>query len=96
MIEAEKEALEHVAMALGVPWSRLSASGRTFDNAPQEDRTYWHDTVLPRHRPAGRRQPAGRARRGPRSAGSTSATSRRCGPPRCSRSPTPSPATRAR
>ena len=47
MIEAEKEALEHVAMALGVPWSRLSASGRTFDNASQEDRTYWHDTVLP-------------------------------------------------
>lgn len=47
MLEQERDALEHVAMALGVPWSRLSASGRTFDNAAQEDRTYWTDTVLP-------------------------------------------------
>lgn len=47
MLQQERDALEHVAMALGVPWSRLSASGRTFDNAAQEDRTYWTDTVLP-------------------------------------------------
>lgn len=47
LIEAEQASLEHVAMALGVPWSRLSAAGRTYDNAGQEDETYWRDTVLP-------------------------------------------------
>lgn len=42
LIEQEKETLEQVAMALGVPWSKLSASGRTFSNASQEDYDYWH------------------------------------------------------
>lgn len=46
-LDQEKEALEHVAMALGVPWSKLSASGRTFDNAKAEDQTYWTQTLLP-------------------------------------------------
>lgn len=47
MIEQHREMLEHIAMAMGVPWSKLSASGRTFDNAEAEDRTYWESTVLP-------------------------------------------------
>lgn len=47
LVEAEAASLEHVAIALGVPWSRLSAAGRTYDNAGQEDETYWRDTVLP-------------------------------------------------
>lgn len=46
-IEAERESLEHVAMALGVPWSRLSAAGRTYDNAAAEDEAYWESTILP-------------------------------------------------
>lgn len=42
-----KTALAEVAMAIGVPWSKLDASGRTFDNAEVEDRTYWEQTILP-------------------------------------------------
>lgn len=47
LIEQEKAALDHVAIALGVPWSKLDASGRTFDNASQEDISFWEGTVLP-------------------------------------------------
>jgi HK97 family phage portal protein len=36
-----------IAMALGVPWSRLDASGRTFDNAAQEDQIFWRQTLVP-------------------------------------------------
>jgi len=41
ILEQERAALEHVAMALGVPWSRLSAADRTFSNAGQESVDYW-------------------------------------------------------
>lgn len=47
LVETRKQAMTEVAIALGVPWSKLDASGRTFDNASQEDRTYWEETVLP-------------------------------------------------
>ena len=41
ILEQERAALEHVAMALGVPWSRLSAADRTYSNAGQESVDYW-------------------------------------------------------
>ena len=41
MLEMHRASLEHVAMALGVPWSRLSAADRTFSNAGQESTDYW-------------------------------------------------------
>jgi HK97 family phage portal protein len=46
-LESQQASLEHVAMALGVPWSRLSASDRTFDNATAEALLYWESTILP-------------------------------------------------
>lgn len=41
------ERLQQIAIALGVPWSRLDASGRTFDNASQEDLIWWEQRLLP-------------------------------------------------
>ena len=38
---------KEIAIALGVPWSRLDASGRTFNNASQEDEIFWRQTLLP-------------------------------------------------
>lgn len=46
-IEQHKASLERIAMACGVPWSKLDASGRTFDNAGEEDETFWMLTMLP-------------------------------------------------
>lgn len=46
-IEQHKASLEMVAISLGVPWSKLDASGRTFDNATQEDASFWESTILP-------------------------------------------------
>jgi HK97 family phage portal protein len=46
-VEQHRESLSRVAMVIGVPWSRLDSSGRTFDNAGHEDRNYWLDTVVP-------------------------------------------------
>jgi len=46
-IEQERASLERVAMACGVPWSRLSATDRTFNNAGQEDVNFWTDTIWP-------------------------------------------------
>ncbi len=46
-IEQHRAALEMVAISLGVPWSKLDASGRTFDNAGQEDLSWWEGTILP-------------------------------------------------
>lgn len=45
--EVYRQALEQIAISLGVPWSKLDASGRTFDNASEEDRTFYHQTILP-------------------------------------------------
>jgi HK97 family phage portal protein len=45
-IEQHKHALEMVAIDLGVPWSKLDASGRTYDNATQEDATFWNERLL--------------------------------------------------
>lgn len=47
LIETRKEAMLEVAIALGTPWSKLDASGRTYDNADAEDRDWWENTVLP-------------------------------------------------
>jgi len=47
LIEQRKEAMAEIAIAIGVPWSKLDASGRTFDNADVEDRTMWEETILP-------------------------------------------------
>lgn len=41
LLEQHRQTLEHVAMALGVPWSRLSSADRTYSNASEEARTYW-------------------------------------------------------
>jgi hypothetical protein len=47
MVETRKEALREVAWSLGVPWSKIDASERTFDNAEIEDRTFWEEVMLP-------------------------------------------------
>jgi HK97 family phage portal protein len=47
LIEQRKELVREIAIALGTPYSKLDASGRTFDNAEVEDRTWWEDTILP-------------------------------------------------
>lgn len=47
LVEQHRAALEMVAIDLGVPWSKLDASGRTFDNAEAEERTFWENTILP-------------------------------------------------
>jgi hypothetical protein len=46
-IEQHKHSLAMVAIALGVPWSKLDASGRTYDNATVEDKTWWKESLLP-------------------------------------------------
>lgn len=38
--------LEMIAISLGVPWSKLDAAGRTYDNAGHEDLTFWEGPVL--------------------------------------------------
>jgi HK97 family phage portal protein len=47
LIEQRKELVREVAIALGTPFSKLDASGRTFDNADAEDRDWWENTILP-------------------------------------------------
>lgn len=47
LIETRKEAMMELAIALGTPWSKLDASGRTYDNAEVEDRDWWENTILP-------------------------------------------------
>lgn len=47
LVETRRDAMIEVAISLGVPWSKLDASGRTFANAEVEDRTYWEETILP-------------------------------------------------
>jgi HK97 family phage portal protein len=47
LIEARKAAMTEIAISLGTPWSKLDASGRTFDNAEAEDQDWWENTILP-------------------------------------------------
>jgi HK97 family phage portal protein len=47
LVELRKEAMMEVAIALGTPWSKLDASGRTYENADAEDRDWWENTILP-------------------------------------------------
>jgi HK97 family phage portal protein len=47
LVETRKDAMVEIAIALGTPWSKLDASGRTFDNAEVEDRAWWETTLLP-------------------------------------------------
>lgn len=39
--------LNSIAIALGVPWSLLDASGRTYDNAGQEIVNFWQNRMIP-------------------------------------------------
>lgn len=47
LVEQRKELAAEVAIALGTPWSKLDASGRTFANAEAEDQDWWENTILP-------------------------------------------------
>lgn len=47
LVEQRKAAMQEIAIALGTPWSKLDASGRTFDNAEIEDRTWYEETIHP-------------------------------------------------
>lgn len=47
LVEQRKAVMAEIAVALGTPWSKLDASGRTFDNAESEDRDWWENTILP-------------------------------------------------
>jgi HK97 family phage portal protein len=47
LIEQRRDIMQEIAIALGTPWSKLDASGRTFDNAEQEDHDWWENTILP-------------------------------------------------
>lgn len=47
LVEQRKECMTEIAIGLGTPWSKLDASGRTFDNAEAEDRDWWENTILP-------------------------------------------------
>lgn len=47
VIELMQEVNEQIRLAFGVPKSKLGdSSGRTFDNAGQEDVNYWRDTIV--------------------------------------------------
>jgi HK97 family phage portal protein len=46
-LEQHRAALEEIALGLGVPWSMLDASGRTFDNASEEGQNFWRNTISP-------------------------------------------------
>lgn len=47
LVEQRKAVAMELAIALGTPWSKLDASGRTYDNAEIEDRDWWETTILP-------------------------------------------------
>lgn len=47
LIEQHQATLERVAMSLGVPWSKLDTSGRTYENADAEDAWFWESTMAP-------------------------------------------------
>jgi HK97 family phage portal protein len=42
-----EQKVKGICIALGVPMSKLDASGRTFDNAAQEDKAFYMNTILP-------------------------------------------------
>jgi HK97 family phage portal protein len=46
-IRRHEAKLRNIAIGLGVPFSKLDASGRTFSNAGEENRNYWIQTILP-------------------------------------------------
>ena len=47
LVEQRRDLMTEIAVALGTPWSKLDASGRTFANAEQEDLDWWENTILP-------------------------------------------------
>lgn len=47
LVEQRKEMTHEIAIALGTPFSKLDASGRTYENADAEDRDWWENTILP-------------------------------------------------
>lgn len=47
LVEQRRDVMTEIAMALGTPWSKLDASGRTYDNAEIEDYDWWENTILP-------------------------------------------------
>lgn len=42
-----EQKIRSICWAMGVPLSKLDASGRTFANAAQEDKAWWQSTILP-------------------------------------------------
>jgi HK97 family phage portal protein len=46
-IEQHQASLSRIAISLGVPWSKLDASGRTYENADAEDEWFWNSTIVP-------------------------------------------------
>jgi HK97 family phage portal protein len=47
LVEMRKDLVHEIAIALGTPFSKLDASGRTYENASQEDLDWWETTILP-------------------------------------------------
>lgn len=46
-IKRYEQKLRGIVAAIGVPMSKIDASGRTFDNASEENKTYWLQTIKP-------------------------------------------------
>lgn len=47
LLEQRRELTREIVIALGTPFSKLDASGRTYANAEVEDRDWWENTILP-------------------------------------------------
>lgn len=47
LYEQSKQAMKNIAIALGVPFSKLDSSDRTFSNAGEEDETFELNTIIP-------------------------------------------------
>lgn len=46
-IKRHEQKFRNIAIALGVQWSKMDASGRTYDNAESEEKSFWQNTMIP-------------------------------------------------